>query len=64
MPIYFRCKNCSEDHPSPIQVDRETFEDSTHNIIQNSSFQCPKTGQSALYSKKDTYWRYTGDIKI
>jgi len=63
MPIYFRCKNCDEDHPSPIQVDRETFEDST-NIIHDSSFQCPKTGQSAFYSKKDTYWRYTGDIKI
>lgn len=56
MPIYFRCKNCDEDHPSPIQVDRETFEGS--NIIQDSSFQCPKTGQSALYSTKDTYWRY------
>ena len=62
MSIYFRCKNCDEDHPSPIQVDRETFEGS--NIIQDSSFQCPKTGQSALYSKKDTYWKYAGDIKI
>ena len=56
MPIYFKCKNCSEDHPSPIQMDRETFEDST-NIIQDNSFQCPKTGQSALYSKEDMYWR-------
>ena len=56
MPIYFKCKNCDEEHPSSIQVDKESFEDPT-NIIQDNSLQCPKTGQSALYSKKDMFWR-------
>ena len=56
MPIYFRCKNCDEEHPSPTQVDRYTFEDPTF-ISQDNSLQCPKTGQSALYSKEDMFWK-------
>ena len=56
MPIYFKCKNCDEEHPSPIQMDKEYFEGPT-NIIQNNSFQCPKTNQSAFYSKEDMFWK-------
>jgi len=56
MPIYFRCKNCDEEHPSPTQVDRYTFEDPTF-ISQDNSLQCPKTNQSALYSKEDMFWK-------
>ena len=56
MPIYFRCKNCDEEHPSPTQVDRNTFEDPNF-IIQDNSLQCPKTNQSALYSKEDMFWK-------
>ena len=56
MRIYFKCKNCDEEHISPIQVDKKRFEDPT-NIIQDNSFQCPKTNQSALYSKEDMFWK-------
>jgi len=56
MPIYFKCKNCDEEHPSPIQMDKKSFEDPT-NIILDNSFQCPKTNQSALYSKEDMFWK-------
>ncbi len=56
MPIYFKCKICEEEHISPIQMDKESFEDPT-NIIQDNSLQCPKTGQSSLYSKEDMFWK-------
>jgi len=56
MPIYFKCKNCDEEHRSPIQTDKKSFEDPT-NIIQDTSLQCPKTIQSALYSKEDMFWK-------
>lgn len=56
MPIYFKCKNCDEEHLSPIQIDKESFEYST-NIIQDNSLQCPKTGQYALYNKEDMFWK-------
>ena len=38
------------------QMDKESFEDPT-NIIQDNSLQCPKTGQSALYSQEDMFWK-------
>lgn len=57
MPVYYKCKNCGEDHPSPIGFgDKESFEDPT-NIIRDNSFQCPKTDQSALYSTEDMFWK-------
>jgi len=56
MPIYFRCNSCPEEHVAPIQMDKESFEYFT-DIIQDNSLQCPKTGQFALYSKEDMFWR-------
>lgn len=44
MPIYFKCKSCPEEHPSTIEMDKESFEDPT-NIVQDNSLQCPKTGK-------------------
>ncbi len=56
MTVYFRCKNCDEEHRSPIQMDKKSWED-PNNIFQDNSLQCPKTIKSALYSKEDMFWR-------
>lgn len=32
MPIYFKCKFCREEHPSPIQIDKKSLEAPT-NIV-------------------------------
>ena len=56
MPVYFRCKSCEGEHPSPIQMDKNSFENPT-NIIQNNSFQCPQTRQMAVYDKEDMFWK-------
>jgi len=56
MTVYFRCKNCDEEHRSPIQMDKKSWEDPNH-IFHDNSLQCPKTIKSALYSKKDTFWK-------
>jgi len=55
MPVYYKCKNCDEEHPSPIAFgDKASFDTAT---LKNNSFQCPKTNQSALYSKEDMFWK-------
>jgi len=56
MTVYFRCKNCDEEHRSPIQMDKKSWED-PNNIFQDNSLQCPKTLKSALYNKKDLFWK-------
>jgi len=56
MTVYFRCKNCDEEHRSPIQMDKKSWED-PNNIFQDNSLQCPKTIKSALYSKEDMFWK-------
>ena len=56
MTVYFRCKNCDEEHRSPIQMDKKSWED-PNNILQDNSLQCPKTIKSALYSKEDMFWK-------
>lgn len=55
MAVYFKCKNCGEEHLSPISFsDRQTFEFST---LSNNTFQCPKTRLTASYDKKDMVWK-------
>lgn len=55
MAVYYRCKICGEEHPSPIAFgDKESFESAT---IRNNTFQCPKTGQFASYNKEDMFWK-------
>lgn len=43
MPIYFKCKNCDEEHPSSIQMDKESFEDPTNIIQDNSILTCAES---------------------
>jgi len=55
MAVYFKCKSCGDEHPSPIGFgDRRSFETSS---LMNNGFQCPVTGQMASYDKKDMVWR-------
>lgn len=55
MPVYYKCKICGKEHPSPIAFgDKQSFERST---LKNNSFQCPKTGKSATYDKEDMVWK-------
>jgi len=55
MAVYYRCKLCGEEHPSPIAFrDKGSFESAT---IQSNTFQCPKTKQSASYDKDDMFWK-------
>jgi hypothetical protein len=55
MPVYFRCKICEEEHPSPISCDDErSFESSS---LMTISFQCPKTKKLAIYDKEDMFWK-------
>jgi hypothetical protein len=55
MSVYYKCKICDEEHPSSIAFgDKASFDTAT---LENNSLQCPKTGQSALYSKEDMFWK-------
>ena len=55
MPVYYKCKICGEEHLSPIAFgDKASFDTAA---LKNNSFQCPKTGTSALYDKKDMFWK-------
>jgi len=55
MAVYYKCKICGEEHRSPIIFDdKKSFESST--LIRNK-FQCPKTGRSESYDKKDMLWK-------
>jgi hypothetical protein len=55
MPVYYTCKMCGGEHPSPMVLrDEEAFDSST---LWGDSFQCPVKGESALYDKEDMFWQ-------
>jgi len=55
MAVYYKCKICGEEHLSPIAFgDKKSFETAT---LVGNSFQCPKKLQSAIYDKKDMFWK-------
>lgn len=55
MAVYFRCKNCGKEHPSPIAFgSKSTFDTTT---LSNNQFQCPTTLQMASYDKRDMFWK-------
>lgn len=55
MPVYYKCKVCGNDHPSPIAFgDKGSFDSGT---LAGNSFQCPEKGESALYDKEDMFWK-------
>lgn len=53
LPVYFRCKVCDGDHPSPIRfTSRKDFESAR---IVSMGFQCPQEGILEAYNKQDMY---------
>jgi hypothetical protein len=55
MPVYYKCKICGGEHPSPIIFrNEESFDSST---LWGESFQCPVKGESAIYNKEDMLWQ-------
>lgn len=55
MAVYYKCKICGEEHPSPIVFnDKKSFQSST---LTGNSFQCPKTGKLESYDKEDMLWK-------
>ena len=55
MPVYYKCKVCEDEHPSPIPIDdKRAFESSTMMTI---CFRCPVKGESAIYDKEDMFWK-------
>ena len=59
MAVYFGCKSCGEEHPSPIAFgDKESFESSG---MSGNWFDCPKTGKAAIYDKNDMFWKEEED---
>lgn len=63
MSVYFRCKICGEQHPSPLRfVDRQVFEAS--NVVGlKQKFPCPTTGKNELYDFADLFWEATPNPK-
>ena len=55
MPVYYKCKICGGEHPSPIVLrDEESFD---RIILLGDSLQCPVKGESAIYEKEDMFWQ-------
>ena len=52
--LYIKCKKCSSDFPSPIQMDRESFKSST---LEGNSFECPHCNSRNSYDKKDLFFK-------
>jgi hypothetical protein len=55
MSVYYKCKICEDDHPSPIPFDdKRSFDSST---LMTISFRCPEKEESAIYDKEDMFWQ-------
>jgi len=55
MVVYYRCKACDGEHPSPIAFgSKESFE-TAH--LSGNVFQCPATEKCASYDKVDMFWK-------
>ena len=57
MPVYYKCKICGSEHPSPIVFpDKISF----HNSAFESSpiaFKCSIKLETAIYQKEDMFWQ-------
>jgi hypothetical protein len=55
MSVYFKCKSCHDEHPTPAGfVDRASFDASP---MPDAQFTCHGTGRTDSYVRKDMYWR-------
>lgn len=59
MSVYFNCKSCDGEHPSPAGfVDRVSFDASP---VRETLLRCHSTGRTTTYVKHDMYWCGEGD---
>jgi hypothetical protein len=55
MPVYYKCKICGNEHPSPIVFpDEMSFNNSA---FENTVFKCSIRFQKATYHKEDIFWQ-------
>lgn len=55
MPVYFKCKSCGQEHPSPIGFGNKQAFDTA--ILKDNVFKCPETGELHSYDKEDMIWK-------
>jgi hypothetical protein len=55
MPLYFKCKICGSEHPSPIVFPDEISFD--HSTFESVVFRCPIRLETAAYHKEDMLWQ-------
>jgi DNA-directed RNA polymerase subunit RPC12/RpoP len=48
--LTIKCKVCGKQFPSPIAMDRTSFQTAT---LTNNGYQCPSCGQMRSYDKAD-----------
>ena len=53
MPLFFRCKSCGEEHPSPLAFSSQTQFERTH--LASNSFGCSRSKNYARYRKSDLF---------
>jgi len=54
MPVFFRCKNCGQEHLSPLYYpDESSF---TAERLGTMTLPCPVTTKTAAYEQRDMYW--------
>jgi hypothetical protein len=55
MPVYYKCKICGSEHPSPIVFpEKISFDEST---FEHIALKCPIRPETATYHKKDMFWQ-------
>lgn len=52
------CKSCGVSFPSPISMDRASFETAT---LTNNEYRCPTCGEMKTYSKDDHFFTETAE---
>ena len=62
MAMYFRCKNCGDEHRSRTVQTGHSDQLALLDYVDVQE-QCPRTGSVAAYSKPDIRWRDEGEAK-
>lgn len=57
MSVYYRCKLCRNEHPSPVPFAEKIYFDASATL--DLGFECPETGESARYNRTDLLWKDT-----
>jgi len=55
MGVYYRCKRCGGEHPSPVSYAEKLYFDAA--VTLELEFECPTTHAGARYNRTDMVWR-------